>query len=239
MKKIKSILAFALALSICASMAACGSNSNDESSKTKTSSAVTTEATTEESTEKTSEGSAEATSTVATASDSPDESTTADASDSTAEPVPTSDKDMTFADVDTCFSDLNGKTLDEIKSYVESTFPVTDCQEKIGAYSMPKGNDKSGLQIDMYTWNFSSPVTIEGVTFDYIAISMGDNAIYRASFNKYDSDTQTASDLKTKAESYGQKTSNEYVDSYNMNCGEVSIALVPATETLGIDHNYQ
>ena len=146
---------------------------------------------------------------------------------------------MTFANVDTCFSDLNGKTLDEIKSYVESTFPVTDCQEKIGAYSMPKGNDKSGLQIDMYTWNFSSPVTIEGVTFDYIAISMGDNAIYRASFNKYDSDTQTASDLKTKAESYGQKTSNEYADSYNMNCGEVSITLVPETETLGIDHSYQ
>ena len=201
MKKIRSILAFALALSMCASMAACGSNSNDESSKTETSSAVNAEATTEESTEETSEDSAETTSTVATTSDSPDESTTADASDSTAEPVSASD--MTFADVDTCFSDLNGKTLDEIKSYVESTFPVTDCQEKIGAYSMPKGNDKSGLQIDMYTWNFSSPVTIEGVAFDYIAISMGDGAIYRASFNKYDSDTQTASDLKTKAESYG------------------------------------
>lgn len=236
MKKIRSILVFALALSICASMVGCGSNSNDESSKTETSSA-TTETTTEESTEETSEGSAETTSTVATASDSPDESTTADTSGSTAEPVSASD--MTFADVDTCFSDLNGKTLDEIKSYVESTFPVTDCQEKIGAYSMPKGNDKSGLQIDMYTWNFSSPVTIEGVAFDYIAISMGDGAIYRASFNKYDSDTQTASDLKTKAESYGQKTSNEYADSYNMNCGEVGITLVPETETLGISHSYQ
>lgn len=237
MKKIRSILAFALALSMCASMAACGSNSNDESSKTETSSAATTEATTEESTEGTSEDSAETTSTVATTSDSPDESTTADASDSTAEPVSASD--MTFANVDTCFSDLNGKTLDEIKSYIESTFPVTDYQEKIGAYSMPKGNDKSGLQIDMYTWNFSSPVTIEGVTFDYIAISMGDNAIYSASFSKRNSDTQTASDLKTKAESYGQKTSNEYADSYNMNCGEVSITLVPGTETLIIGHNYQ
>lgn len=237
MKKIRSILVFALALGICASMAACGSNSNDESSKTETSSAATTEATTEESTEGTSEDSAETTSTVATTSDSPDESTTADASDSTAEPVSASD--MTFANVDTCFSDLNGKTLDEIKSYIESTFPVTNYKENIGAYSMPKGNDKSGLQIDMYTWDFSSPVTIEGVTFDYIAISMGDNAIYSASFNKYDSDTQTASDLKTKAESYGQKTSNEYADSYNMNCGEVSITLFPATETLGIGHNYQ
>ena len=51
MKKIRSILAFALALSMCASMAACGSNSNDESSKTETSSAATTEATTEEATE--------------------------------------------------------------------------------------------------------------------------------------------------------------------------------------------
>lgn len=50
-EKIRSILVFALALGICASMAACGSNSNDESSKTETSSATTTEATTEESTE--------------------------------------------------------------------------------------------------------------------------------------------------------------------------------------------
>lgn len=237
MKKIKSILAFALALSMCTSMAACGSNSNDESSKTETSSAATTEATTEESTEEASEDSAETTSTVATASDSPDESTTADASDSTAEPVSASD--MTFADVDTCFSDLNGKTLDEIKSYVESTFPVTDCQENIGAYSMPSGNDKNGLQIDMYTWDFSSPVTIEGVTFDCIETSIGNNAIYHASFSKHNSDTETASDLKTKAESYGQKTSNEYADSYNMNCGEVSITLVPATEALIIGHNYQ
>lgn len=239
MKKIRSILVFALALSICASMVGCGSNSNDESSKTETSSTATTEVTTEESTEETSEDSAETTSTVATTSDSRDGSTTADASDSTAEPVPTSDKDMTFADVDTCFSNINGKTLDEIKSYVESTFPVTDCQEKIGAYSMPKGNDKSGLQIDMYTWDFSSPVTIEGVTFDCIETSIGNNAIYHASFSKRNSDTETASDLKTKAESYGQKTSNEYADSYNMNCGEVSITLVPATEALIIGHNYQ
>lgn len=237
MKKIRSILAFALALSMCASMAACGSNSNDESSKTETSSAATTEATTEESTEETSEDSAETTSTVATTSDSPDESTTADASGSTAEPVSASD--MTFADVDTCFSDLNGKTLDEIKSYVESTFPVTNYKENIGAYSMPSGNDKNGLQIDMYTWDFSSPVTIEGVTFDCIETSIGNNAIYHASFSKRNSDTETASDLKTKAESYGQKTSNEYADSYNMNCGEVSITLVPATEALIIGHNYQ
>lgn len=237
MKKIRSILAFALALSMCASMAACGSNSNDESSKTETSSAATTEATTEESTEEASEDSAETTSTVATASDSPDESTTADASDSTAEPVSASD--MTFADVDTCFSDLNGKTLDEIKSYVESTFPVTNYKENIGAYSMPSGNDKNGLQIDMYTWDFSSPVTIEGVTFDCIETSIGNNAIYHASFSKRNSDTEIASDLKTKAESYGQKTSNEYADSYNMNCGEVSITLVPATEALIIGHNYQ
>ncbi len=237
MKKIRSILVFALALSMCASMAACGSNSNDESSKTETSSAATTEATTEESTESTSEESAETTTTIA--AESADNNDADNASESSAQTDAAMGSDMTITDVDSFFASLNGKTLDEIKSYIESTFPVTDCQEKIGAYSMPKGNDKSGLQIDMYTWNFSSPVTIEGVTFDYIAISMGDGAIYRASFNKYDSDTQTASDLKTKAESYGQKTSNEYADSYNMNCGEVSINLVSETETLGIDHSYQ
>lgn len=236
MTKVKAISIIAAAAMMLA-MVGCGSNNNDESSKTETSSAATTEVTTEESTEETSEDSAETTSTVATTSDSSDESTTADASDSTAEPVSASD--MTFTDVDTCFSDLNGKTLDEIKSYVESTFPVTNYKENIGAYSMPSGNDKNGLQIDMYTWDFSSPVTIEGVTFDCIETSIGNNAIYHASFSKRNSDTETASDLKTKAESYGQKTSNEYADSYNMNCGEVSITLVPATEALIIGHNYQ
>jgi len=236
MKKIKSILAFALALGMCTSMAACGSNSNDESNKTETSSATTTEATTEESTEEASEDSAETTSTVATASDSPDESTTADASDSTAEPVSASG--MTFADVDTCFSDLNGKTLDEIKSYIESAFPVGECEESINAYTT-RDADGNSMQVDTYTWTFSSEETIEGVAFDYVSMSMANGKPYSAAFNKYDSNEETYSLLNTKIGEYGYETAQDYSDLYVMDCGDVGITLVPDSNTLVINHKYQ
>ena len=121
MKKIKSILAFALALGMCTSMAACGSNSNDESSKTETSSA-TTEATTEESTEDTSEGSAETTTTIA--AESADNNDADNASESSAQ-----------TDVDSFFASLNGKTLDDAKAYIESAFQVGECEESINAYT--------------------------------------------------------------------------------------------------------
>lgn len=236
MKKIRSILAFALALSMCASMAACGSNSNDESSKTETSFAVNAEATTEESTEETSEDSAETTSTVATTSDSPDESTTADASDSTAEPVSASD--MTISDVDTCFSDLNGKTLDEAKAYIESTFQVGECEESINAYTT-RDADGNSMQVDTYTWTFSSEETIEGVAFDYVSMSMANDKPYSAAFNKYDSNEETYSLLNTKIGAYGYETAQDYSDLYVMDCGDVGITLVPDSNTLVINHKYQ
>lgn len=236
MKKIKSILAFALALSICASMAACGSNSNDESSKTETSSAATTEATTEESTEKSSEGSAEATSTVATASDSPDESTTADASDSTAEPVSASD--MTFADVDTCFSDLNGKTLDEAKAYIESAFPVGECEESTNSYTVPDENGNT-VWVSLYTWYFSSEETIEGVAFDCVTVSMAGDTLYNVSFNKNESDNETYSLLDKKIGTYGYDTAPDISGRYIADCGDIDITLVPGTNALIIGHNYQ
>ena len=236
MKKIRSILVFALALSICVSMAACGSNSNDESSKTETSSAATTETTTEESTEETSEGSTESATTTATESnDSNDADST---SESSAQTDTAMGSGMTITDVDSFFASLNGKTLDEAKAYIESAFQVGECEESINAYTT-RDADGNSMQVDTYTWTFSSEETIEGVAFDYVSMSMANGKPYSAAFNKYDSNEETYSLLNTKIGAYGYETAQNYSDLYVMNCGDVGITLVPDSNTLVINHKYQ
>lgn len=235
MKKIKSILAFALALGMCTSMAACGSNSNDESSKTETSSA-TTEATTEESTEDTSEGSAETTTTIA--AESADNNDADNASESSAQTDAAMGSDMTITDVDSFFASLNGKTLDDAKAYIESAFQVGECEESINAYTT-RDADGNSMQVDTYTWTFSSEETIEGVAFDYVSMSMANGKPYSAAFNKYDSNEETYSLLNTKIGAYGYETAQDYSDLYVMDCGDVGITLVPDSNTLVINHKYQ
>lgn len=236
MKKIRSILVFALALSMCASMAACGSNSNDESSKTETSSAATTEATTEESTESTSEESAETTTTIA--AESADNNDADNASESSAQTDTAMGSGMTITDVDSFFASLNGKTLDEAKAYIESAFQVGECEESINAYTT-RDADGNSMQVDTYTWTFSSEETIEGVAFDYVSMSMANGKPYSAAFNKYDSNEETYSLLNTKIGAYGYETAQNYSDLYVMNCGDVGITLVPDSNTLVINHKYQ
>lgn len=235
MKKIRSILVFALALSICVSMAACGSNSNDESSKTETS-AATTEATTEESTEDTSEGSAETTTTIT--AESADNNDTDNASESSAQTDTAVGSEMTITDVDSFFASLNGKTLDDAKAYIESAFQVGECEESINAYTTHDA-DGNSMQVDTYTWTFSSEETIEGVAFDYVSMSMANGKPYSAAFNKYDSNEETYSLLNTKIGAYGYETAQDYSDLYVMDCGDVGITLVPDSNTLVINHKYQ
>ncbi|WP_302939383.1 hypothetical protein [uncultured Ruminococcus sp.] len=236
MKKIRSIFAFALALCMCASMAACGSNSNDESNKTETSSAATTEATTEESTDGTSEGSAEITTTIA--AESADNNDADNASESSAQTDTAVGSDMTITDVDSFFASLNGKTLDETKAYIESAFQVGECEESINAYTT-RDADGNSMQVDTYTWTFSSEETIEGVAFDYVSMSMANGKPYSAAFNKYDSNEETYSLLNTKIGAYGYETAQDYSDLYVMDCGDVGITLVPDSNTLVINHKYQ
>lgn len=166
---------------MCASMAACGSNSNDESSKTETSSAATTEATTEESTESTSEESAETTTTIA--AESADNNDADNASESSAQTDAAMGSDMTITDVDSFFASLNGKTLDDAKAYIESAFQVGECEESINAYTT-RDADGNSMQVDTYTWYFSSEETIEGVAFDCVTVSMAGDTLYNVSFNK-------------------------------------------------------
>ena len=146
---------------------------------------------------------------------------------------------MTLPEIDTFFSDIDGKTLDEVKAAVESKFQVGECEEKIDAYRLPDGTDKTAIQVDMYTWNFSSGFNIEDVAFDSLGVSVGNGAVYSFSFYKSDASFSDESSLQEKADSYGyEKTSNGYSEYYIMNCGEVTIDRV-TEDSLSIIHQYQ
>ena len=233
MSKVKTISIIAAAAMMLA-MVGCG-NSDNESSKTESSSDVTTESTTEESTEETSEESTETTTTIVEESDCGETDETSESSDASDASAGSS---ITIPDVDAYFTNLNGKTLDEVKAYIETTFPVGECEESINAYTKNDANGNS-VQIDTYTWNFSTEETIDGIAFDYVSVSTANGTLYSAAFNKYDSDEETYSLLNAKIGAYGYETSQGYSDLYTMDCGDVGITLVPDSNTLVISHKYQ
>ena len=118
---------------------------------------------------------------------------------------------MTLPEIDTFFSDIDGKTLDEVKAAVESKFQVGECEEKIDAYRLPDGTDKTAIQVDMYTWNFSSGFNIEDVAFDSLGVSVGNGSVYSFSFYNNDASFSDESSLQEKADSYGyEKISDAY-----------------------------
>ena len=118
MKKIKSILAFALALSICASMAACGS-SDDSSAESKADKAVTTTTTAKSDNGDKSEDAVQSETTdESSAVEETDESSTA--TDDT-EATPT----MAFEDVKAIAEELIAQpTLDDCEKIMQEKFDV-------------------------------------------------------------------------------------------------------------------
>ena len=173
--------------------------------------------------------------------DSAAESTAAESAETSSAEEATSvaGMSMTLPEIDTFFSDIDGKTLDEVKAAVESKFQVGECEEKIDAYRLPDGTDKTAIQVDMYTWNFSSGFNIEDIAFDSLGVSVGNGSVYTFSFYKSDASFSDESSLQKKADSYGyEKTSNGYSEYYIMNCGEVTIDRV-TEDSLSIIHQYQ
>ena len=145
---------------------------------------------------------------------------------------------MTLPEIDTFFSDIDGKTLDEVKAAVESKFQVGECEEKIDAFRLPDGTDLTAIQVDMYTWNFSSGFNIEDVAFDSLGVSVGNGSVYSFSFYNNDASFSDESSLQEKADSYGyEKISDAYSDQYTMNCGEVTIDRF-TEDSLSIIHQY-
>lgn len=95
------------------------------------------------------------------------------------------------------------------------------------------------MQVDTYTWYFSSEETIEGVAFDCVTVSMAGDTLYNVSFNKNESDNETYSLLDKKIGTYGYDTAPDISGRYIADCGDIDITLVPGTNALIIGHNYQ
>lgn len=234
----KRTTAFIAAAVMALSLAACGETSGESKSDK---SAVNTTAETTAADDNAEEDSA-------AEEDSDAETTTTTAAESAAESDETSSAEeatsvagmsMTLPEIDTFFSDIDGKTLDEVKAAVESKFQVGECEEKIDAYRLPDGTDKTAIQVDMYTWNFSSGFNIEDIAFDSLGVSVANGAVYSFSFYKSDASFSDESSLQEKADSYGyEKTSNGYSEYYIMNCGEVTIERY-TEDSLSIIHQYQ
>ncbi|CDA71917.1 unknown [Ruminococcus sp. CAG:579] len=229
----KRTTAFIAAAVMALSLAACGETSGESKSDK---SAVNSTAETTAADDNAEEDSAAETTTTTAAESSAAESTETSSAE---EATSVAGMSITLPEIDTFFSDIDGKTLDEVKAAVESKFQVGECEEKIDAFRLPDGTDLTAIQVDMYTWNFSSGFNIEDVAFDSLGVSVGNGAVYSFSFYKSDASFSDESSLQEKADSYGyEKTSNGYSEYYIMNCGEVTIDRV-TEDSLSIIHQYQ
>ena len=235
----KRTISFIAAAVMALSLAACGETSSesksDKSAVNSTAETTAANDNAEANTNDEEDSAAETTTTTAAESSAAESAETSSAEEATS----ITGMSMTLPEIDTFFSDIDGKTLDEVKAAVESKFQVGECEEKIDAYRLPDGTDKTAIQVDMYTWNFSSGFNIEDVSFDSLGVSEANGAVYSFSFYKNDASFSDESSLQKKADSYGyEKTSNGYSDQYTMNCGEVTIDRL-TDDTLIVSHQYQ
>ena len=232
----KRTTAFIAAAVMALSLAACGETSGEsKSDKSAVNSTAETTA---------ADDNAEA-----NTNDEEDSATESTAAESAAESAETSSAEeaasvagmsITLPEIDTFFSDIDGKTLDELKAYMDEKFPNTQYEESINAYMT------GGEQADIYYWHFPEGLDIEGEKFDYIGVTLLSNKIYNASFNKEDSGEINAAvgipdsenNLKIKTKDYGYEYDSTSVGGlYLMNCGPISIDTAPSG-SLMISHNY-
>ena len=177
--------------------------------------------------------------------DSAAESTAAESAETSSaeEATSVSGMSITLPEIDTFFSDIDGKTLDELKAYMDEKFPNTQYEESINAYMT------GGEQADIYYWHFPEGLDIEGEKFDYIGVTLLSNKIYSATFNKQEGNEinkaigipDSEHNLMNKSREYGYEYTFDYDIQdgyYQMNCGRVFIDTFTDTGTLIISHNY-
>ena len=229
------IVAAVMALSLAACSETSGESKSDKSAVNSTAETTAAADNAEANTNDEEDSAAETTTTTAAESSAAESTETSSAEEATS----VAGMSMTLPEIDTFFSDIDGKTLDEVKAAVESKFQVGECEEKIDAYRLPDGTDLNAIQVDMYTWNFSSGFNIEDISFDSLGVSVANGAVYSFSFYKNDGSSSSESSLQEKAVSYGyEKTSYEYSDQYTMNCGDVTIERY-TDDTLIVSRDYQ
>ena len=236
----KRTTAFIAAAVMALSLAACGETSgeskSDKSAVNSTAETTAAADNAEANTNDEEDSAAETTTTTAAESSAAESTETSSAEEATS----VAGMSMTLPEIDTFFSDIDGKTLDELKAYMDEKFPNTQYEESINAYMT------GGEQADIYYWHFPEGLDVEGENFDYIAVTLLSNKIYNASFNKEDSGEINAAvgipdsenNLKIKTKDYGYEYDSTSVGGlYLMNCGPISIDTAPSG-SLMISHNY-
>ncbi len=235
----KRTTAFIAAAIMALSLAACGETSGESKSDK---SAVNT----------TAETTAAGDNAEANTNDEEDSAAESSAAESAAESAETSSAEeatsvagmsITLPEIDTFFSDIDGKTLDELKAYMDEKFPNTQYEESINAYMI------GGEQADNYYWHFPEGLDIEGEKFDYIGVTYLSNKLDGAGFYKQEGNEinkaigmpDSEYNLENKAREYGyeQIFDNDIQQFYRqMNCGRVFIDTLNETGTLSITHSY-
>ncbi len=237
----KRTIAFIAAAVMALSLAACGETSG-ESKSDKSAVNTTAETTVADDNAEANTNDEEDSAAESNAAESDDSNGVDNASESSAQTDTAMSSDMTITDVDSFFANFNGKTLDEAKAYIESTFPVNKCEESANAYTIPDENGNA-MWIDLYTWDFSSEKTIEGEAFDYVSISATNGTLFDVTFGKENSDITTRSRLCKKIETYGYSTVPDSDNLYTMDCGTVNVFFSPSVSdtmigTILIGHEY-
>ena len=237
----KRTTAFIAAAIMALSLAACGETSGEgKSDKSAVNSAAETTAADDNAEANTNDE--EDSAAESSAAESDDSNGVDNASESSAQTDTAMSSDMTITDVDSFFANFNGKTLDEAKAYIESTFPVNKCEETANAYTIPDENGNA-MWIDLYVWYFSSEKTIEGEAFDYVSISATNGTLFDVTFGKENSDKTTYNLLGRKIEAYGYSTVPDSDNLYTMDCGTVNVFFSPSDSdhmigTILIGHEY-
>ena len=236
----KRTTAFIAAAVMALSLAACGETSgeskSDKSAVNSTAETTAADDNAEANTNDEEDSAAESTAAESNAAESAETS-------SAEEAASVAGMSMTLPEIDTFFSDIDGKTLDELKAYMDEKFPNTQYEESINAYMT------GGEQADIYYWRFPEGLDIEGEKFDEISVTYLSNKMYYAGFTKQEGNEVNGTigmpdseyNLMNKSKEYGYEYTFDYdIQSgyYQMNCGRVFIDTVNETGTLMITHSY-
>ena len=235
----KRTTAFIAAAVMALSLAACGETSG-ESKSDKSAVNSTAETTAADDNAEANTNDEEDSAAESTAAESAEESAETSSAE---EATSVAGMSITLPEIDTFFSDIDGKTLDELKAYMDEKFPNTQYEESINAYMT------GGEQADIYYWRFPEGLDIEGEKFDYIGVTLLSNKIYGASFNKEEGNEinkaagipDSEITFMNKSKEYGYEYTFDYdiqAGYYQMNCGRVFIDTFTDTGTLSISHNY-
>ena len=224
MKKIKTILAFALALSMCVSLAACGKSDGGE--KDDAEEKVTTTAA--ESVAEEEEAEAESIAETEGTAESVEESSVAEEAETSEADTEESADGISFTELEPFISEIAGKDIDTAEAILRDTFGITSERE----------DEEAGVPLEGYIfhrWAISDNMIVCGINISEISITTVNGAVENISFLKEYEESDINSILEdghiiseelknigydTVSPTYG---GDQLIAEFSTNCGTVDI----------------